>query len=73
MTSDPTPRSDTCHLLGVLAMKFRQTRDEAVRRTIAVEYGQEVQRLIDAGNWSEAPAFEYQLPDEWMPEAFFAY
>ena len=40
---------------------------------IATEYAREVQRLIDTGDWSEAPAFEDQLPLEWMPEAFFAY
>ena len=73
MTSDPSPRSDTSHQLGVLAMRFRRTRDEAVRRAIAAEYAREVQRLIEAGNWTAAPAFEDQLPDEWMPEAFFAY
>ena len=73
MTSDPAPRSDTSHQLGVLAMRFRRTRDEAVRRAIAAEYAREVQRLIETGNWAEAPAFEDQLPDEWMPEAFVAY
>ena len=73
MTSDPDPRSDSSHQLGVLAMRFRRTRDEAVRRAIAAEYAREVQRLIETGNWAEAPAFEDQLPDEWMPKAFFAY
>ena len=73
MTSDPAPRSDTSHQLGVLAMRFRRTRDETSRRAIATEYAQEVQRLIETGDWSEAPAFEDQLPLEWMPEAFFAY
>ena len=73
MTSDPPPRSDTSHHLGVLAMRFRRTRDETVRRAIAAEYAREVQRLIETGIWTEAPAFEDQLPDEWMPEAFFAY
>ena len=47
--------------------------DEAARRAIAAEYAREVQRLIETGNWAEAPAFEDQLPDDWMPEAFFAY
>ena len=28
---------------------------------------------IEMGNWTEAPAFEDQLPDEWLPKAFFAY
>ena len=73
MTSDPPPRSDAARQLGVLARRFRRTRDETARRAIAAEYAQEVQRLIETGNWSEAPAFEDQLPDEWMPEAFFAY
>ena len=73
MTSDPPPRSDAARQLGALAMRFRRTRDEAARRAIAAEYAREVQRLIETGNWSEAPAFEDQLPDEWMPEAFFAY
>jgi hypothetical protein len=54
-------------------MRFRRTRDEVSRRAIAAEYAREVQRLIESGNWSEAPAFEDQLPLEWMPEAFFAY
>jgi hypothetical protein len=44
-----------------------------VRRAIATEYAQEVQRLIETGDWSEAPAFEDMLPDEWMPRAFDAY
>ena len=73
MTSDSSPRPDVCRQLGALAMRFRRTRDETERRAIATEYAREVQRLIDTGVWSEAPAFEDQLPDEWMPEAFYAY
>lgn len=73
MTSEPPPCSDAAHQLGVLAMRFRRTRDEAARRAIAAEYAREVQRLIETGTWSEAPAFEDLLPDEWLPEAFFAY
>lgn len=73
MTSDPAPRSDISHHLGVLAMRFRRTRDEAARRAIAADYAREDQRLIEVGNWTAAPAFEDQLPDEWMPEACFAY
>jgi hypothetical protein len=73
MKSDPSGRPDVAHQLGVLAMRFRRTRDETIRRAIAIEYAQEVQRLIETGDWSEAPAFEDQLPLEWMPEAFFAY
>ena len=73
MTSDSSPRPDVCRQLGALAMRFRGTSDEPVRRAIAAEYTQEVQRLIETGNWSEAPAFEDMLPDEWMPRAFYAY
>jgi hypothetical protein len=49
MTSDPAPRSDICHQLGLLAMRFRRTRDEPARRAIAAEYACEVQRLIETG------------------------
>ena len=73
MTFDPPPRSDAAGQLGALAMRFRRTRDEAARRAIATEYAREVQRLIETGDWSEAPAFEDQLPHEWMPEAIFSY
>jgi len=73
MISDPPPRPDTSLQLGVLAMRFRRTRDEATRRGIAVEYAQEVQRLIETADWLEAPAFEDQLPVEWMPKAFFKF
>ena len=73
MISDSSPPPDFNRQLGVLAMRFRRTRDEAARRVIATEYAQEVQRLIATGDWSEAPAFEDQLPVEWMPEAFFRY
>lgn len=58
MSSDPAPPSDTSHQRGVLAMRFRRTRDEAARRAIAAEYAREVQRLIETGNWTQAPAFE---------------
>jgi hypothetical protein len=73
MKSNPSSRPDVTHQLGVLAMRFRRTRDETIRRAIATEYAQEVQRLIETGDLYEAPAFEDQLPLEWMPEAFFAY
>jgi len=73
MTTDPTPRSDAARQLGALAMRFRRTREESARRVIAAEYVREVQRLIETGDWSEAPAFEDQLPAEWMPAAFFSY
>ncbi len=59
--------------LGRLAMKFRGTRIDADRREIARDYAEAVDRLIASGSWSEMPAFEDQLPDDWMPEAFFGY
>lgn len=65
--------SNAAPQLGALAMRFRRTRDEAARRVIAAEYALVVQRLIDTGDWSEAPAFEDLLPDEWLPETFFVY
>jgi len=58
--------------LGGLAMKFRGTRRHAGRRVIAKEYAQTVDQLIRNG-WHEMPRPEDQLPDDWMPKAFFAY
>ena len=48
-------------------------RARTARRAIATEYAREVQRLIETGDWSEAPAFEDMFSDEWMPRAFYAY
>jgi hypothetical protein len=59
--------------LGELAMKFRGARRDEERRTIAEDYSQTVQHLIDGGGWREMPAPEDQLPDAWMPTAFFDY
>lgn len=59
--------------LGILAMQFRGTCDEAKRAGIAGEYARVVARLIQSGKWDEIPAFEDQLPDEQMPLAFFQY
>jgi hypothetical protein len=59
--------------LRQLARRFRSTRDEAARHTIAKEYAQTVDRLIQTGTWEEMPGPEDQLPDEWMPQAFFDY
>ena len=61
------------HTLGALAMKFRGTRREAERRDIARDYSRAVERLINSGTWHEMPAPEDQLPDDWMPRAFFDY
>ncbi|MBI2824063.1 MAG: hypothetical protein HYX69_05140 [Planctomycetia bacterium] len=59
--------------LGELAIKFRGTRRDAERHDIARDYSDTVDRLIHAGNWNEMPAPEDQLPDDWMPKAFFQY
>lgn len=59
--------------LAQLAMNYRGTRRDDERRAIANEYAQIVERLIQSGNWQEVPSFEDQLPDEWMPQAFYDY
>jgi hypothetical protein len=59
--------------LGLLAMRFRSTRDEVERAGIAATYGQVVVDLIESGRWKEMPAFEDMLPDERMPEVFFSF
>jgi hypothetical protein len=59
--------------LGVLAMRFRGTRDEAERTSIARAYSEAVAELIASEKWRRIPPLEDQLPDEWMPEAFFDY
>jgi len=59
--------------LGELAMAFRGSRDQAQRKAIAEEYAETVGRLISSGRWRDMPAPEDQLPDAWMPKAFFGY
>ena len=59
--------------LGQRAMKFRSTRQTAERQAIASEYAETVDRLIKSGDWQEMPAPEDQLPDDWMPKAFFEF
>ncbi len=59
--------------LGILAMKFRGTRDVVERKFIAGEYAETVNALISSGTWDEMPPPEDQLPDDWMPKAFFDY
>jgi hypothetical protein len=60
-------------LLGVLAMQFRGTRDETARTGIAKSYSVAVDKLVKSGKWREMPPLEDQLPDDWMPSAFFDY
>jgi hypothetical protein len=57
--------------MGMLAMQFRGTRDEAERASIAQAYSHVVAELIAGKRWRKIPPLEDQLPDEWMPEAFF--
>jgi hypothetical protein len=59
--------------LGILAMQFRRTRDEAERNSIARAYAEAVDQLIASNKWRSIPPLEDQLPDEWMPETFFAH
>jgi hypothetical protein len=59
--------------LGILAMQFRGTRDNAERASISEAYTQTVNELIESKKWKRMPPLEDQLPDQWMPEAFFAY
>ena len=74
MSLQPSQRSSTDEVrLGVLAMRFRRTRDEVARDAIAGEYAETVDRLIQAGGWDEFPAPENLLPDERMPQAFHEY
>jgi hypothetical protein len=54
-------------------MQFRGTRIETERQAIADDYAQTVDRLIRSGRWHEMPPPEDQLPDDWMPTAFFEY
>ncbi len=65
-------QSDEAHL-GELAMKFRGTRDDSERQSIAAEYASTVERLINSGAWDEMPPPEDQLPDDFMPKEFFDY
>ena len=73
MNPIPPAVAQDAETLGVLAMKFRSTRREAERRDIARDYSHTVERLINSGSWHEVPAPEDQLPDDWMPRAFFDY
>jgi hypothetical protein len=71
MKRTPLAVSRDIERLGVLAMQFRGTRDESERRGIAADYSQVVDRLIKSGRWHEIPGPDDQLPDDWMPRAFF--
>ena len=50
------------------------SRDQIARAMADPAFRSSVERLLQGKrDWSEAPAFEDMLPDEWMPRAFFAY
>jgi hypothetical protein len=57
--------------LGLLAAEFRGTRDEERRRQIAAEYESAVLALIESHCWHEIPPPEDELPDAFMPLAYF--
>ncbi len=59
--------------LGLLAMRFRNTRVGSERDKVAASYGHVVEQLIASGNWEEMPAFEDLLPQGYMPYAFFKF
>jgi hypothetical protein len=59
--------------LGLLAMRFRSSRDESERAKVAAEYEHVVDELIASGKWKEMPTFEDMLPDGRMPKAFFKF
>jgi hypothetical protein len=73
MNSIPPTVAQDEERLGGLAMKFRGTRRDVERRDIAKDYSETVDRLIHSGRWHYMPPLEDQLPDDWMPSAFFTY
>ena len=73
MRQSQQPKISMESQLGLLAMQFRRTRDEAERDKVAAEYEQVVNKLIASGKWMEMPGFEDMLPDERMPKAFFKF
>jgi hypothetical protein len=54
-------------------MQFRVTRRDSEPHDIAREYAPTVHHIIQGGQRYEMPALEDQLPDAWMPRAFFDY
>lgn len=75
MAPHPMPiqtQNDEAHL-GELAMRFRGTRDDLERQSIAADYANTVERLIHSGAWDDMPPPEDQLPDDFMPKEFFDY
>jgi hypothetical protein len=60
-----------------LACQFRSVRHndncDELRKQIAQQYAQEVDRLIATRRWNYAPNFDEMLTDEYMPPAFKEY
>jgi hypothetical protein len=73
MHPSPSHRSPDEQRLAWLAFRFRGTRCEEERKAIAADYAKTVDRLISSGCWDRMPGPEEQLPDAWMPRAFFEY
>src|SRR5258708_26983997 len=71
MRQSRQPKIPLATQLGLLAMRFRSTRDESERDKVAAAYEHVVDKLIASRKWEEMPSFEDMLPDELMPEAFF--
>lgn len=76
LDQDAVKNADTITLtdeerLSQLAGRFRNTRQDDERRNIAGEYAEIIERLIKRGHWDEMPPPEDQLPDDYMPQAFF--
>lgn len=76
MKHGPRPKSRSAQAadfdcLAQLAARFRETRDETLRRRVVEDYARTVARLIEGGDWQEVPPPECQLPDEYMPREFF--
>lgn len=57
--------------LGMIAFKYRGTRNVDERREFAKQYAEHVEILVKTGKWHEVLAPEDQLPDCDMPEAYF--
>ena len=57
--------------LGQIAMKFRGDPNPQKRLCIAVEYENEVNRLIATKKWKDVPSPEDMLPNSWMPLSFY--
>jgi hypothetical protein len=73
MKQSEQPRIPLETRLGLLAMRFRNTRYESERDKVAKVYEHVVDELIASGKWEEMPSFEDMLPDERMPKAFFKF